>query len=537
MPRTSLTVLVASLVVLAAVPTGAAALSLGLSGEDPYELPQATGGTKGQPSWVVTLNNESGAVGALNSWANRSAQRVITRLDNESKTATLRAPTWSVNGGFLSRLTASMTSLSLANLTPEQLTEESYIQSIQPNYQHSVSPVDVPIPASEFEAPGSGGWFSFDDPEFPTDGIAFADGTNKTPMADAREAVNGSAGAFPSAGAGQTIAVVDSHICLNNGRVFGNGTAGSDLRVLNASKNMITGETVGENGTDALCGQNPNYHGTWTAAAAAGNPNGTTFDAIASNASLLGIEALNSDGSGSTSDIASGIRYAADHDADVISLSLGSPLADEAIASAVRYAYDNGVDAVVTAAGNSRQLSPGLGSPADVPAVISVGATNGTTNLSQTSSAYFSQYSGYQAADGNASTFERVDVVAPGFKITTKTPTKDGFAINRTLSGTSMSTPIVASGIAAALAENATLEQMTHAELHAAVRQSAVALPNLAKAEAGDGMFNAKGLRDGSVLETDQPETMDAAATQRQTVYAGLDTAAEAAATAANATA
>ena len=66
-------------------------------------------------------------------------------------------------------------------------------------------------------------------------------------------------------------------------------------------------------------------HGTHVAgiAAAIGN-NGTGVSGVDWSARIMPIKVLNSQGSGYDSDVAAGIRYAADHGADVINMSLGS---------------------------------------------------------------------------------------------------------------------------------------------------------------------------------------------------------------------
>jgi len=63
------------------------------------------------------------------------------------------------------------------------------------------------------------------------------------------------------------------------------------------------------------------------------------------------IKVLSGSGSGSVGGIAEGIRWAADHGAKVINMSLGGPFNSPVLANAVRYAHEHGV-VVVCAAGN-----------------------------------------------------------------------------------------------------------------------------------------------------------------------------------------
>ena len=70
--------------------------------------------------------------------------------------------------------------------------------------------------------------------------------------------------------------------------------------------------------------------------------------------------------------IAQAIRWAADHGAGVINMSLGGPFPVGAIGSAVKYAHDKGV-VVVAAAGNDGKGR--VSYPARYPGVIAVAAT------------------------------------------------------------------------------------------------------------------------------------------------------------------
>ena len=84
------------------------------------------------------------------------------------------------------------------------------------------------------------------------------------------------------------------------------------------------------------------------------------------------IKVLSARGSGSVSGIANGIRWAADHGAKVINMSLGGPMASSVLAKAVKYAHDKGV-VVVCAAGNDGRGK--VSYPAAYPHAIAVAAT------------------------------------------------------------------------------------------------------------------------------------------------------------------
>ena len=117
-------------------------------------------------------------------------------------------------------------------------------------------------------------------------------------------------------------------------------------------------------------------HGHGTAVAgvlAARTNNGEGVAGLCWTCSLMAVKVLDATGSGSTSTIARGIVWAADHGARVINLSLGAPGSTQALADAVAYASAKGV-VLVAAAGNSGVSAWTY--PAAYPGVISVGGTD-----------------------------------------------------------------------------------------------------------------------------------------------------------------
>jgi subtilisin family serine protease len=115
-------------------------------------------------------------------------------------------------------------------------------------------------------------------------------------------------------------------------------------------------------------------HGTSVAGViAARTNNGEGQAGVCWACTLLPVKVMDSSGSGSTSTVADGIVWAADHGARVINLSLGSPGTTSALGAAVSYAARKDV-VVVAAAGNSGVNTPFY--PAAYGDVISVAATN-----------------------------------------------------------------------------------------------------------------------------------------------------------------
>jgi len=453
-----------------------------------------TGGVDATPTWVVSV--EDNRMSALRSWANQSDSRSIERASNRTDTATVAASASDIGVTFVQRA------------LNRGLQHQGYVTQIALNrelpYPEPVSEIQT---ADAFEAPA-------DEDEFDTGGLAFRSNTNETTLQDGREAI-GAAG-VSATGDGVTIAVVDTGLnTAGDSSVFGD-------RVLNASKNTITNETVGDAGIEAI--EDGNGHGTWVAAAAAANHSDDRFDGVAPDADLLALKALADDGSGSTADIAHAIRYAADNDADVIAASLGSPVYSEELADAIRYALDErNVSAVSVATGNSRQTTRWVASPADVQGVLSVGATN-TSDPGTAASATFSQIGpdpGTTDLSDGASRGATVDVAAPGTTLTAKVPTTSGGVTNSTLSGTSMAQPYVAGGAAVVLDADGSLVGDSEA-VRERLTTTASPAPNTAESEVGHGMVNVSNAVSDTQPDTAQADAMDTAAQSRDTVYRGL---------------
>ncbi|MGE8204651.1 S8 family serine peptidase [Heyndrickxia sp. NPDC080065] len=192
---------------------------------------------------------------------------------------------------------------------------------------------------------------------------------------------------------------------------------------------------IGKNFVDKSASpMDDNGHGTHVSGIiAAAADNGYSMEGINQHAKIMPVKVLDASGSGDTEQIAYGIKYAVDHGAKVINLSLGGKYS-RVLEYVLQYAASKNV-VVVAATGNDGQL--GISYPGSSKYVISVGATN-TLDI-------VSDYSNYG---------KEIDLVAPGTNIPSLVP--DGNVTY--MSGTSMATPHVAAVAGLLLSKNPKLK-------------------------------------------------------------------------------
>jgi subtilisin family serine protease len=178
-------------------------------------------------------------------------------------------------------------------------------------------------------------------------------------------------------------------------------------------------------------------HGTHVAGTIAAEKNDFGVTGVAYNAKIMPVKVLDAGGFGTWSNVAAGIKYAADNGANVINLSLGGGYSAE-VADAVKYATEKG-SVVVMAAGNASSSQPGF--PANLANQwgVAVGAVDNTNKM-----ASFSNKAGTTTLDY---------IVAPGANIYSTNPNNQ----YKSLSGTSMATPHVAGVAALILSANSNL--------------------------------------------------------------------------------
>jgi len=248
-----------------------------------------------------------------------------------------------------------------------------------------------------------------------------------------------------------------------------------------------------------------NGHGTFVAGILAESTNnGIGLTGLAYGASIMPIRVLDASGEGDEATIARGVRYAVNHGAQVINLSLeflpsqvskGSEIPQ--IVSAIGYAHRRGVT-VVGAAGNDE--TDQIAYPARAPGVISVGATTRDRCLADYSNG------------GNG-----LDLVAPGggndaimpeepdchperslpsiYQLTlTSPPHWNRFGYPNYYIGTSMSSPEVAAAAALVIASRVIGPHPTPDQILARLEQTATTLPvggTKPNSDYGYGLLNA----------------------------------------------
>jgi serine protease len=194
-------------------------------------------------------------------------------------------------------------------------------------------------------------------------------------------------------------------------------------------------------------------HGTHVAGTIAQSTNNSYGVAgLAFNAQIMPVRVLDGKGRGSFSDVADGIRYAADHGAHVINLSLGGFLPSAEVNKAVQYAHSKGV-VVVAAAGNSGSRVKSY--PAAFENVIAVAATQ--YDRAPTFYSNFGTYVDIAAPGGNTLIDQNDDGSPDGIMQETLKRAANGDAIMEPAfalyMGTSMAAPHVAAAAALLVAQ------------------------------------------------------------------------------------
>ena len=175
------------------------------------------------------------------------------------------------------------------------------------------------------------------------------------------------------------------------------------------------------------------FHGTHVAGVVGAVMNNNLGIAGMAQVLLMAVKVMNDSGEGTDATVASGIRWAVDHGANIVTMSLGVEGPSTVLEDAIDYASSRGV-VTVAASGNSGASY--VSYPAAYPSVIAVGAVDSSDRR-----ASFSNF-------GN-----NLDIMAPGVQIYST----QGGGSYQYLSGTSTAAPFVAGVSALMLSVNPAL--------------------------------------------------------------------------------
>jgi thermitase len=252
-----------------------------------------------------------------------------------------------------------------------------------------------------------------------------------------------------SNGAGIRIGIVDTGIDLSHEDVAGKVVAHTSC--------------IGSKGDPAKCsgsGQDEQGHGTHVAGiAAASKDNRVGIAGVAPEAELVVVKVLGAAGNGTTEDINAGIRWAVDHGAKIVNLSLGDPnflitsLQGTPLSEGIEYAWTHGAIPVV-ASGNTNPAGLGLLGSSEYGSMnaVVVGATGPADEVAP-----------YSSPLGNA----KWSIMAPG-GVGGGTPARDILSSiwkkgeqnqYAALAGTSMAAPHVTGALALLLAQGSSQQE------------------------------------------------------------------------------
>ena len=239
-------------------------------------------------------------------------------------------------------------------------------------------------------------------------------------------------------GRGVTVAVIDTGVACETVDGF---TKGTDL----ANTRCVDGWNFIRDDSRA---SDDHGHGTHVAGTVAqSTDNGIGAAGLSFHARLMPVKVLDKGGWGNTVDIANGIRWASDHGAHVINLSLGGPRNSKVLEDAVAHARSQGT-IVVAAAGNS---GGSVGFPGGTAGVIGVSASDQDDKLASFSSRG-----------------KGVDIAAPGVNVVQQTICENGknaCEIFPEWKGTSMASPHVAAAAALLIGAGVSDPDAVEAEL------------------------------------------------------------------------
>lgn len=451
------------------------------------------------PEWIVHYGEDDEDLDALESWLDEDDRDRIQH-DESGRAMVVRASAGDMGVLWLDRLRS------------DGLAGEDWIEHVDLNIRMS-RPEDVDLATEDEVALSTRERIrSRQIDGKPTDGMAFDDDAVEVSMDDIREihGVDEVSVAHDSV----TVAVLDTGFNHAGGAALG---ADHEDRILGASKDVISGDTVEDEGLDAI--EDGDGHGTFVASQILADPSSgddAHHEGILPDADLLALRVLNDDGEGSAADIAEGIRYAADQGADVACLSLGSPMYSVEIHRAIEYARDEGM-IVVAAVGNDRQGSRWVATPASAEDAIGVSslAVDEEDELRMATYPNIGPHPGTTDFSDGETVDSAPDVAAIGTEVEALVASTGNSRRERTLTGTSMAAPVVA-GIAGLLVADGVTD---FEDVRDRLTDYAEPVENAGETEVGAGLAHAARALDEDEPDEDQEAARISGAEDRDSMY------------------
>ncbi len=287
---------------------------------------------------------------------------------------------------------------------------------------------------------------------------------------------------------------------------------------------QVTGYDYGDNDTNPDDNSASAGHGTACAGVAASSANALGSCGAAPGCSIMPLKVANSAGTMSFTSIVNAIYYAADHAANVISMSLGAAISsDAATDAAITYAWNAGV-VLLAATGNENNST--ISYPAINANVLGVGAASpcgdrkrSSSSASEVNPGVFTDPNGY-TCDGErwwgsnygtntAGAAGAVDVIAPTILPTTDRLGANGYDpsdYSKWFNGTSCATPYAAGVCGLIKSKNPT---WTNAQIRDQLRTTAQDIVNV-ESGAGWDKYSGYGMVDAAAAVGASGGTTDA---------------------------
>jgi len=275
-------------------------------------------------------------------------------------------------------------------------------------------------------------------------------------------------------GKGITVAVIDT---------------GIDGELEDLSENLLPGYNAITNGTSITDTADSLGHGTRVASLIAGNGQGLGFMGVAPEVKILPIKVLDGVRQSEVDPISKGIKWAADHGANIINMSLGSPTLDAPLQEAIKYAQEKGCLIVAAAGNHAPNRDSDILYPGSLPGVVTVGALSKDKKI---------------AAFSNIGS--SLDLIAPGTDILAyELNGEEKLVLHE---GTSIATPFV-SGVAALVWS--AHPNWSAQEVASTLEKSALPIDDKGRSsESGFGLVNAyRAIRISELKTQIAPTTVD----------------------------